>query len=200
MDFAKTGHWFGMELYGGVCPDMMVMSKGLTCGYLPMGAVVFRNAIWRTAFENLSTKFMVSDVWQHDYTWSGHPVCAAVALRALDIVESEGLITKCAERGRVFLDILKRKLEGLHVVQQVRGTGVMLGVDLISDIATDIEQKVLLEYGVVLRASTNKHCLLLTPPYVMTDDQFERVAEALRSVLSSSATMLESAVSKSRQH
>lgn len=64
------------------------------------------------------------------------------------------------------------------MVQQVRGTGVMLGVDLISDIATDIEQKVLLEYGVMLRASTNKHCLLLTPPYVMTDEQFECVADA----------------------
>lgn len=67
---------------------------------------------------------MASDVWQHDYTWSGHPVCAAVALRAPDLIDSESLITKCAERGRVFLDILKNKLEGLHVVQQVRGTGV----------------------------------------------------------------------------
>jgi adenosylmethionine-8-amino-7-oxononanoate aminotransferase len=199
MAFAKTGHWFGMELYG-VCPDVMVISKGLTSGYLPMGAVIYTNELWQTAFNSTSTKLMVSDVWQHDYTWSGHPVCAAVALRALDLIDEEGLITKCAERGRVFLNILKNKLEGLHVVQQVRGTGVMLGVDLISDIATDIEQKVLLEYGVVLRASTNKHCLLLTPPYVMTDEQFERVADALRKVLSSMATLAESAISKSRQH
>ncbi|KAI8402095.1 hypothetical protein FOFC_17400 [Fusarium oxysporum] len=57
----------------------------------------------------------------------------------------------------------------------------MLGIDLISDIATDIEQKGLLQYGVVLWASTNKHYLLLTPPYAMTDEQFERVADALRS-------------------
>jgi len=199
MAFAKTGHWFGMELYG-VCPDIMVISKGLTSGYLPMGAVIYTNDLWRTAFGKTSTKLMLSDVWQHDYTWSGHPVCAAVALRALDLIEREGLIAKCAERGRVFFDVLKRKLDGLHVVQQVRGTGVMLGVDLISDIATDVEQKVLLEYGVVLRASTNKHCLLLTPPYVMTDEQFERVAESLRKVLSSWATLAESAISKSRQH
>jgi adenosylmethionine-8-amino-7-oxononanoate aminotransferase len=199
MTFAKTGHWFGMELYG-VCPDVMVISKGLTSGYLPMGAVIYTNELWQTAFNKTSTKLMVSDVWQHDYTWSGHPVCAAVALRALDLIDAEGLITKCAERGRVFLNVLKNKLEGLHVVQQVRGTGVMLGIDLISDIATDIEQKVLLEYGVVLRASTNKHCLLLTPPYVMTEEQFERVADALRKVLSSTVTLAESAVSKSRQH
>jgi adenosylmethionine-8-amino-7-oxononanoate aminotransferase len=137
---------------------------------------------------------------QHDYTWSGHPVCSAVALRALDIIESENLIELCAKRGREFLDILKSEVEGLHVVQQVRGTGVMIGVDLISDIATDIEQKVLLEYGIVLRASTNKHCLLLTPPYAMTDEQFKKVAESLRKVLSSFATLAESAISKSRQH
>src|SRR4051812_13182865 len=199
MSFAKTGHWFGMELYG-VCPDIMVISKGLTSGYLPMGAVIYTDHIWRTAFNKTSTRLMLSDVWQHDYTWSGHPVCAAVALRTLDIIESENLIEKCAARGRHFLDILKRELEGLHVVQQVRGTGVMLGVDLISDIATDIEQKVLLEYGIVLRASTNKHCLLLTPPYAMTDEQFKKVAESLRKVLSSFATLAESAISKSRQH
>jgi len=199
MSFAKTGHWFGMELYG-VCPDIMVISKGLTCGYLPAGAVIYQNYIWQTAFNNLSTKVMLSDVWQHDYTWSGHPVCSAVALRALDIIDSENLIELCAKRGREFLDILKSELEGLHVVQQVRGTGVMLGVDLISDIATDIEQKVLLEYGIVLRASTNKHCLLLTPPYAMTDEQFKKVAESLRKVLSSFATLAESAISKSRQH
>jgi adenosylmethionine-8-amino-7-oxononanoate aminotransferase len=199
MSFAKTGHWFGMELYG-VCPDIMVISKGLTCGYLPAGAVIYRNDIWKTAFNNPSTKLMLSDVWQHDYTWSGHPVCSAVALRALDIIENENLIELCAKRGQEFLKILKSELEGLHVVQQVRGTGAMIGVDLISDIATDIEQKVLLEYGVVLRASTNKHCLLLTPPYAMTEEQFRQVAESLRKVLSSFATLAESAMSKSRQH
>ncbi|KAF2197647.1 PLP-dependent transferase [Delitschia confertaspora ATCC 74209] len=199
MAFAKTGHWAGMELYG-VCPDILVISKGLTSGYLPMGAVIYTNDIWKTAFNNPSTKLMMSDVWQHDYTWSGHPVCAVVALKNLDRIENEGLIMKCAGRGRTFLEVLKKKLEGLHVVQQVRGTGVMLGVDLISVIATDIEQKVLLEYGVILRANTNKHCLLLTPPYVMTDEQFERVADALYKVLSSWATLAESAISKSRQH
>jgi hypothetical protein len=74
------------------------------------------------------------------------------------------------------------------VVQQVRGTGVMLGINLISAIATDIEQKVLLEYWVALWASTNKHCRFLTPPYAMTNEQFERVADALRKVLLSMAS------------
>lgn len=75
----------------------------------------------------------------------------------------------------------------------------MIGVDLISDIATDIQQKLLLEYKVVLRASTNKQCLLLTPPYSMTDEQIEQVGDAMKKVLSSWATKAESAISKSRQ-
>ncbi len=75
----------------------------------------------------------------------------------------------------------------------------MIGVDLISDIATDVEQKLLLEYKVVLRASNNKHCLLLTPPYIMTDEQFTRIADAMRAVLNSWTTLGESMISKPRQ-
>lgn len=75
----------------------------------------------------------------------------------------------------------------------------MIGVDLISDIATDIEQKLLLKYGVGLRAIIDKHCLLLTPHYSMTNAQFKKVAKSLRKVLSSWATLGESANSKGRQ-
>lgn len=197
MAFAKTGHWFGMSKYG-VAPDIMVVSKGLTCGYLPMGAVIYTNAIWKQTFANTTTKMMASDVWQHDYTWSGHPVCAAIALKAMDIIETENLIPKAAERGAKFLAVLKEKLSGLHVVSDIRGSGIMIGIDLISNIATDIEQKMLLEYKVCLRASTNKHCILMTPPYSITDEQIETVANDLYEVLNSWATKAESAVSMSR--
>ena len=81
----------------------------------------------------------------------------------------------------------------------VRGTGILLGVDLISDIATDVEQKLILEHRIILRASVNKHCLLLTPPYVMMDEEFTTVAQKMKKVLSSWATLAESAMSKSRQ-
>lgn len=178
----------------------MVISKGLTCSYLPTEAVIYGSDIWKTAFNNISNKMVLSDAWQHDYTWSGHPVCSAVALRALDIIDQENLIDLYVKRGRVFLDIFKSELEGLHTVQQVSRTGVMIGIDLISDLATDIEQKVLLEHAIILRSSTNKHCLLLTPPYSMADEQFEKVAESLRKGLRSFATLGESAISKSRQH
>jgi acetylornithine/succinyldiaminopimelate/putrescine aminotransferase len=84
------------------------------------------------------------------------------------------------------------------MLSDVRGSGIMIGIDLISNIATDVEQKLLLEYKVVLRASTNKHCLLMTPPYSMTDEQMKTVAESLKKVLGSWATQAESAISMSR--
>ncbi|KAI1665773.1 BioA Adenosylmethionine-8-amino-7-oxononanoate aminotransferase [Pyrenophora tritici-repentis] len=69
----------------------------------------------------------------------------APTLRVLNSIERENLIKLCAKGGKEFLEILKSELEGLPTVQQIRGTGVMVELDLISDIATQIEQKVLLE-------------------------------------------------------
>ncbi|KAL7775821.1 hypothetical protein CFE70_009665 [Pyrenophora teres f. teres 0-1] len=101
----------------------------------------------------------VLDVLQRDYTWPRYLVFSALALRALDIIENENLIELCVKGGREFLEILKSELKGLHTAQKVRRTGVMIGVDLISDITTQIEQKVLLKHSNVLRATTNNHCL-----------------------------------------
>lgn len=164
-----------------------------------MGAVIYTIELWKAAFGKTSAKLMVSDIRQHGYIIyvDGHPVCAAVALRALDVMDSEGLIAKCAERGRVFLSTLKSKLEELHVVQQVRGTGVMLGVDLVSDIATDVEQKVLLEHEVALRASS-----LSAAQSTVRHDR-RAVCTRRRCTgegLASWATLAESAINKSRQH
>ncbi|KAI9015134.1 pyridoxal phosphate-dependent transferase [Gaertneriomyces semiglobifer] len=198
MTFAKTGHWFAMQMYG-ICPDITVISKGLTSGYLPGGAVIYKDRIWQTAMNSSSTKMMVSDIWQHDYTWSGHPVCSAVALKSLEILEKNDLIIKGGEKGAKFLQLLKDRLDGLHLVKQVRGTGVMLGIDLISDIASDIEMRMLLDKKVVLRSSSNKHCLLMTPPIIMTDDEFGEVADKLREVLSGWQAHAENLISKPRQ-
>ncbi|KAE8825184.1 hypothetical protein HRS9122_10283 [Pyrenophora teres f. teres] len=136
-----------MEL-DGVCPDIMqvVTGKGQTRMVIGKGLIT-------------STKLTVLDVLQRDYTWPRYLVFSALALRALDIIENENLIELCVKGGREFLEILKSELKGLHTAQKVRRTGVMIGVDLISDITTQIEQKVLLKHSNVLRATTNNHCL-----------------------------------------
>lgn len=75
----------------------------------------------------------------------------------------------------------------------------MLGIDLISDIASDIEMRVLLEKKVVLRSSSNKHCLLMTPPVVLTDEEFGDAVDKIKDVIGSWTSLAENMISKPRQ-
>ncbi|KAI8820252.1 uncharacterized protein EV422DRAFT_579002 [Fimicolochytrium jonesii] len=173
--------------------------SSLTCGYLPMGATIYTEEVHKVANANPATKLSPSDIWQHDYTWSGHPTCAAVALKCLQLLKDENLISRAVVTGDKFRQILKEELEGLMVVKQIRGKGIMIGIDLMSDFATDVELKMLLERKVVLRASSNKHCLLMTPPVILTEEEMREVAKGLKDVLSSWATTAEALTSKPRQ-
>jgi adenosylmethionine-8-amino-7-oxononanoate aminotransferase len=197
LSFVKTGHWFGMEMYG-VCPDIVVLGDGLTCGQVPAGAIISRKEICQTAFKGLGTKLKLSDSWHHDFTGSSHPTSSASALYALNIIDDENLLELCASRGKEFLTILKSELEGLAVVEQVRGTGLIIGVDMTSQIAIDVEERLMLEHNILVGRSINKHCLLLMPPCTMSKEQFRKIAKALRHVLSSFGIIAESALRRKR--
>jgi adenosylmethionine-8-amino-7-oxononanoate aminotransferase len=197
LSFVKTGHWFGMEMYG-VCPDIVVLGDGLTCGKFPAGAIISRNEIFQTAFKGLGTKLALSDSWHHDFTGSSYPICSASALHELDMIDNENLLELCASRGKEFIAILKSELEGLSFVEQIRGTGLIIGVDLTSQIALDVEERLLLEHNILLGRSINKHCLLLMPPCAMPNEQFEKIAKALKQVLGSFSTIVESTLRKKR--
>ncbi|KAL7752918.1 hypothetical protein RI367_001367 [Sorochytrium milnesiophthora] len=195
MTFTKTGKWFASATFSA-SPDLIVISKALTSGYLPLSSVIFSKAVADTAFGSLTTKLNPAEVWQGDKTYSGHPTCCAVASRNLEIVERENAIERSGEKGRLFLRILKEKLGNLHVVRDVRGCGLMLGLDFASNIADEVEVKVTQEYKILLRASSNHHCILMTPSVVMTEEQFTKVADALHAVLTSWATLAENAISR----
>jgi acetylornithine/succinyldiaminopimelate/putrescine aminotransferase len=75
----------------------------------------------------------------------------------------------------------------------------MLGIDLTSDIASDVEVRLLLEKKIVLRSSSNKHCLLMTPPIIMTDEEFTQAAEAIKDILNSWGSFGSAAMAKPRQ-
>ena len=90
--FGRLGEWFGSTYYG-MKPDLMPIAKGLTSGYLPMGGVMVSDRV----VEGL---MLAGDDFNHGYTYSGHPVCAAAALANLDIIEREGLVRPGQERYR----------------------------------------------------------------------------------------------------
>ncbi|MBT8271446.1 MAG: aspartate aminotransferase family protein [Desulfobacterales bacterium] len=114
--FGRTGRMFATEHYD-VQPDIMTMAKGLTSGYVPLGAV------------GCSTKVIESiELLNHLHTYGNHPVSCAVGLKNLEILESENLIENSEKMGRYFLDGLKT-LEHHPSVGEVRGTGLWLAID-----------------------------------------------------------------------
>jgi taurine-pyruvate aminotransferase len=118
--FGRTGRMFATEHFD-VQPDMITMAKGLTSGYVPLGAV------------GCSTKVIEpTELLNHLHTYGNHPVSCAVGLRNLDILESEKLIENSEKMGNYFLEGLKT-LEHHPSVGEVRGTGLWLGIDFTID-------------------------------------------------------------------
>ena len=112
--FGRTGQWFGIDNYG-VVPDMITIAKGLTCGYVPLGAVVVS--------ERLARHFDDNTLWC-GLTYSGHPVGCAAALACIEIYEEEGLIGRAREMGAKQLACLER-LKATHpCVGDVRSIGL----------------------------------------------------------------------------
>lgn len=128
--FGRTGTMFGLE-HWDVRPDLVTLAKGLTSGYLPLGASVVSDEIWATITEALPDGMPFS----HGYTYSGHPACCAAALANLDIIQREDLPANAASVGDHLLTRM-RELERFDSVGEVRGMGLMIGIELVTDRAT----------------------------------------------------------------
>src|SRR5215468_10164801 len=124
--FGRTGKWFALG-HWNVEPDLVSFAKGVTSGYLPLGGVIASKKV-HEAIESAPAdrKFM------HAATYSGHPVCCAVGLRNVEIIESEGLVERAAVMGRRLFAGLE-ELRDLPVVGDVRGLGMMCGIELVTD-------------------------------------------------------------------
>jgi putrescine---pyruvate transaminase len=175
--FGRTGHWFASERYG-IRPDMLVLAKGITSGYVPLGAVVVSGRLaepfWRPG----------GDVWlRHGYTYSGHATACAAALANVDILERDRLVDRVDELQHVFAEILAG-LSGVSGVGQVRTVGLLGAVSLV-----DREGKVDVGFsrrvaeqarnlGVLTRTLAGGE-LQLSPPFVIEPAQIAQVAETL---------------------
>jgi putrescine aminotransferase len=164
--YGRTGHWFAAERYG-LDPDVVVTAKALTSGYIPMGAVLVHDRV---------LAMLEGTAFRHGFTYNGHPVGAAVALVNLDIIENEGLLERATRVGGRMLERLQpaRDLDG---VREVRGVGLMLGVEVEAERDTAGVAARVLERGVVVRASGQK--IVMSPPLVIDEAQADRVADTL---------------------
>ena len=128
--FGRTGKMFAHQHYG-VLPDIVAIAKGISSAYLPIAATVVKNTVFDSFYGDPAENRQVAQV----NTYGGHPVAAAVALRNVEIIEAEQLAERSAITGAYLLDGL-RSLSRHQVVGDVRGKGLLLGVELVQDRAT----------------------------------------------------------------
>jgi adenosylmethionine-8-amino-7-oxononanoate aminotransferase len=126
--FGRTGRMFGLEHYG-VEPDLMQFAKSITSGALPLGGIGINDEISETIRSS-------DKPWMHAYTYSGHPTTCAVALATLDIVEKEDLPGQAATKGEAMLQQYKDALGNHPHVGNIRGKGMMHGIEIVKDKST----------------------------------------------------------------
>lgn len=169
------GEWFASSRFD-LAPDMMTTAKGLTSGYVPMGAVFIAPQI--------AEPFFGGGVWwRHGYTYGGHAGAAAAAMANLDIIEREGLL---AEAGRLETDLAQAlsPLAELGAVSEIRtGLGAVSAVQLADAGTAQAMVGKLREHGVSTRAA-GAGALQISPAFVMTTDECGELADRLRAALS----------------
>lgn len=174
----KTGKFFSFE-HDEVVPDIVVLGKALGGGILPLAAVVAREEL------NVCGEFAIGH-----YTHEKNPVTARAALTTLDIIEDEGLVERAAELGQYALDRLREFGRASPIVGDVRGRGLMLGVEIVSDKAgrtpaPDLAERIYykcLDEGLSFKISGG--CTLtLSPPLVISRDDLDRALSIVEAAI-----------------
>jgi len=194
--FGRTGRWFGLE-HWGVTPDIVQFAKGITSGYVPLGGIGVSRRIKAVLDDAPSDRR-----WWHGYTYSAHPVACAVALATIDIIRRESLVERAAVQGARFLGRLRALLGDHPHVGEIRGLGLLVGVELVADRVTTqrfessagIGKRVraeMIERGLYTRVLGDIICL--APPLVTGEAQMDRIADivaaAVNAVLGPTETL-----------
>ncbi len=196
--FGRTGAWFGVD-HWGVRPDILVAAKGATSGYFPFGFAAASGEVHET--------IRSGGGFTHGFTYSHQPVGAAVAREVLRILEAESLVGASLLKGAQLQALLHDRLDEHAAVGDIRGRGLLIGVELVRDRVTKapyprsaklIESVVRIarEHGLLLYSGSGNangvdgDVVVLGPPFVITDDELVRVADGLRDALDEAVAAL----------
>jgi putrescine---pyruvate transaminase len=189
--FGRTGRWFGSERFG-IEPDMITVAKGLSSGYVPIAAVLLGPRVG-------DALAAAHEEWAHGFTYSGHPVAAAVALENIRVIEAEGLHERAAGP---LGDHFAAALAGLAdhpLVGEARSCGLLGALELVADKGTrryfPTARKVgltcrehCIENGLVMRAV--RDVMILAPPLVITEAEIDEIGVRARLALDLTASEL----------
>ncbi|RAP76032.1 aspartate aminotransferase family protein [Paenibacillus montanisoli] len=184
---ARTGAMFGME-HWGVEPDLIALGKGLSAGYTPIAATLAKDHVMEPILAG-------SKIVMSGHTFSANPQSAAVSLAVLDYIEGRQLAKAAEEKGRCLLQALERVAEGCPIIGDVRGKGLLLGLELVADRAakTPFAPAVGLTQRLVERAMAKGlliypaaggvegagDAVIIAPPLVITNEEIDLLASRL---------------------
>lgn len=179
----RTGYWFGCN-HEGVSPDLMTLAKALGGGVMPIGAIMGTPAVWDTVYsENPLT---------HTSTFGGNPLACAAGLAALQVIEQEGLV----ERSKLMGETLKSGLveaasRHADLVTEVRGRGLMVGVEFSLDEVGELAVAQMLMRGLcVAYALNNPRVLRFEPPLIISEEQIEFAVRTFDQALTETSSVL----------
>lgn len=189
--FGRTGEWFGSD-YFDLKPDMMTIAKGLTSGYIPMGGLIVRDEIVKVINEGGD--------FNHGFTYSGHPVAAAVALENIRILRDEKIVERVKNETAPYLQKRLRELSDHPLVGEVRGVGLLGAIELVKDKATReryvgrgvgmICRTFCFDNGLIMRAVGDT--MIISPPLVISFAEIDELVEKARTCLDLTLKALQS--------
>jgi len=187
--FGRTGEWFGAQTYR-IAPDIMTMAKGLSSGYQPISAISLGTRM-------AATILSANEELVHGYTYSGHPVASAVALKNLEVIERERLVPRVkTEIGPYLQRRLRETFLDHPIVGEVRCVGLLAAVELVRD---KRERKFFADPGTIGTHCRNycfndglicraiRDTMVLAPPLVIRENEIDEIVAKLKSAIDRTA-------------
>tara|TARA_Y100000768_G_scaffold387626_1_gene379544 strand:+ start:870 stop:2246 length:1377 start_codon:yes stop_codon:yes gene_type:complete len=189
--FGRMGHFFSSEEVFDIVPDIITCAKGITSGYMPLGAVLFSDKL-------LNDIKKESALFFHGYTYSGHPACCAAALKNIEIIKRDKILEHVQEIEPYFHNKLQ-KLYELPIVGDVRGKGLMAGIECV--INKDSKEALILDKAIGSRIDEESiklgliirplyHICVLSPALIITKSQIDDLVEKLFTAIQNSLQQL----------
>ena len=190
--FGRLGRFFASEKVFGIIPDIITTAKGITSGYMPLGALMISNRLMEDVRKESTLLF-------HGFTYSGHPACCAAALKNIEILKRDKILEHVRSIEPYFLNQLKT-LRDIPIVGDVRGKGLMAGIECVIDkksknplvldkaIAARIDEESL-KLGLIIRPIY--HICVLSPALIIQKNQIDDLAQKLKKAIANAMEKLE---------
>lgn len=178
----RTGKWFGCD-HEQVRPDLMTLAKALGGGVMPIGATMGTAAVWNKVFAD--------NPLTHTSTFGGNPLACAAGLAVLDIMERDNLVERVATQGDRLQAALKEAFKDQPLVAEVRGQGLLVGVEFAEDEVGELVIAQMMKRGVIAAYTLNNpRVIRMEPPFLVTDEQIDHAVNCLKESVAETADLI----------